>query len=100
MKASILLVLVSSVLSLCIRETWSEKILVLAMISTPSHKITYMSLLEEMAHRGHEITIVSPIKPMKETRNIREIYTLDIEKAFEDLNIFEMKEKKQQLNPF
>jgi glucuronosyltransferase len=78
----------------------SENILVVAMISTKSHKITYLPLLEELANRGHKITIVSPIKADKETKNIKEIFTIDMNEMMDKIDIYKMKEENQQMNPF
>jgi len=94
------LLLLSSVLLFQIVCT--EKILVVTFFESKSHKITYMGLIEELAKRGHEITIVSPVKAMKEIKNVKEIFTIDLEKGMlgSRFNVFEMKEKKTSLNPF
>jgi len=81
--------------------TSSAKILVPVFFSSKSHKITYMRLLEELASRGHEITILSPVKPFgKPIKNIKEVYTFDTEAVMGHVNMFEDKEKGRPLNPF
>jgi len=77
------------------------KILSIAFMSTKSHKITYEPLLEALAARGHELTVVSPIPAKKEIKNMREILTIDVEKLLSTMpNMFEAKEKNQQMDPF
>jgi len=81
----------------------SEKILVLTFYSSKSNKITYWSLLEELAARGHQITFISCIKPFKAVPNITEILTYDV---YGDpimrntFNAFQMKKNKEDTNPF
>jgi len=85
-----------------------SKILSVSFVSSKSHKITYERLLYELAARGHEVTILSPIVSSKKpTKNIREILTMDAE-AFQEkffkeeghMDFYEMIEKGEQLNPF
>lgn len=80
----------------------SDKILVVSFFSSKSHKLTYFPLLEELATRGHEITILSPVKPFKPVPNITEIYTLDLEVMMADkFDPFKIKEEnKKGANPF
>jgi hypothetical protein len=52
MKLALSLLLMGVVL-LQIEPVTPAKILVVAFISTKSHKITYMGLVEELAKRGH-----------------------------------------------
>lgn len=83
-----------------------EKILVVSFISTKSHKLTYMPLVEELGKRGHNITVLTPIKASKEAKNIKEILTMDGENLQEklmkeqNLDLFKMKEENKQMNPF
>jgi glucuronosyltransferase len=86
-------------LIVCSTPVSSSKILVLVFFSSKSHKITYMRLIEELASRGHEITVVTPIKQDKPIKNIKEVFTLDIQPFMSQINFFESKEKGQQLNP-
>jgi glucuronosyltransferase len=86
-------------LIVCSTPVSSSKILVLVFFSSKSHKITYMRLIEELASRGHEITVVTPIKQDKPIKNIKEVFTLDIQPFMSQINLFESKEKGQQLNP-
>jgi len=83
------------------RPVSSDKILALTFFSSKSHKITYMKLIEELAKRGHEITVVSSQKPFKVLPNIKEVYTYDFDKELhEKYDMIEMKESNTQLNPF
>lgn len=60
-----------------------------------------MRLIEALAEKGHQITVVTPVKSNKEVKNIREIFTLDLETMMEDkFNPFEMKKTGQKMNPF
>lgn len=69
-------------------------ILVLSFFSTKSHKLTYMPLIEELGKRGHNITVVSPVKQQKEMKNVKELFTVDSDKLLgSNFDIFEMKDK-------
>ena len=52
---------------------FSARILVIYAASSKSHKLSVMPILEELAQRGHQITVVSPFKPSKSVENIHEI---------------------------
>lgn len=72
------------------------KILSFSFMSSKSHKITYEPLLRELARRGHQVTVLSPIASKNET-NFVNIPTVDSEFAFSNApNFFEM---KQSMNP-
>lgn len=72
------------------------KILSFSFMSSKSHKITYEPLLRELARRGHQVTVLSPISSKNET-NFVNIPTVDPELAFGNApNFFEM---KQYMNP-
>ena len=67
-----------------------ERILFLSPVSTKSHKIGFMPIAEALAERGHQVTVVSPVKPLKQIKNLREIV---IEKDYyssENFDWFEM----------
>ncbi|XP_076050354.1 UDP-glucosyltransferase 2-like [Oratosquilla oratoria] len=49
------------------------RILFLAPISSKSMKGFFTSMISALAQRGHEITVVSPYAPQKQTPNVREI---------------------------
>ena len=51
----------------------SERILVLAPVCTVSHKYSFMPIIEALAAKGHQITIVSPYRPKTEIENVKEI---------------------------
>lgn len=83
-----------------------EKILVVAFISSKSHKLTYMPLIEELGKRGHSVTVLSPVKATKTLKNVNEILALDGEALFEKLqkeqkmDPFKMKEQEKIASPF
>lgn len=53
--------------------TQSNRILFLAPISSKSHKNFYMGIVNALADRGSQVTIVSPFRPSKIRENVREI---------------------------
>jgi len=79
--------------------TGAYRILALALMVTPSHKITFEPLLDELAGRGHEVTVISPIPPKKAVRNLREIHTFPLSDFLEMPNIFDMKEHGEKVSP-
>lgn len=87
-------------------SAYGDKILVVTFFSSKSHKLTYMSLIEKLGERGHNITVLSPIKPTKKMKNVNEILTVDWEVMEKTLmkekgfDPFEMKAKNQNINPF
>ena len=62
---------------LCFKITFSANILVLYPGSGKSHKIAVMPILEELAERGHQITIVSPYPTTANFNNIKDIVLAD-----------------------
>lgn len=62
---------------LCFKITFSANILVLYPGSGKSHKIAVMPILEELAERGHQITIVSPYPTTTKFINIQDIVLAD-----------------------
>ena len=85
----------------CVQYIHGAKILSVAFISTKSHKIVYDPLLQQLAARGHQVTVLSPIISKKNITNMREILTVDSEEFLEKLpNLFEMKERNEKYNPF
>ena len=98
----ILTVALAALLILPQQEINSARILSVAFMSSRSHKITYEPLLYELAARGHDLTIVAPFISGKPRKNVREILTIDFEKYAESIkvpNMFEMKERGEQLTP-
>ncbi len=81
---------------------FGERILVVAFVSTKSHMLTYRPLIEELAHRGHNVTVVSPLKASKTVKNINEVLTLDTEKFKQGFvtDPFKAKEKNLNKQPF
>ena len=53
------------------------KVLFWSPFGSKSTKICYMPMLEELARRGHEITIVHPNKAKQSTKGISEILSSD-----------------------
>ena len=59
--------------SMFVKLVFSANILVLYPGSGKSHKIAVMPIVEELAERGHQITIVSAFKTATKSDNIRDI---------------------------
>jgi len=75
-------------------------ILSVTFMSSKSHKITYAPLLEELAKRGHSVTVLSPIPESTPVLNVREILTLNVAEAMCQMpNLYEMRERGDALNP-
>src|SRR5436190_1732864 len=70
-----------------IGETTGAKILSISFMSSKSHKIVYEPLLLELAQRGHEVTIVSPIKSDKKMKNLRLIEAIDLDSLGKEANL-------------
>lgn len=98
--------IVACVLMASVLSAHAERILVVTFFSSKSHKLTYMSLIEELGKRGHDITVLSPIRPTKTMKNVKEVLTLDWEELEKQImkdhgfDPFGMKEKNQNINPF
>lgn len=106
MKLScVVLTCVCMLSSIQIEEAESAKILSFSFMSSKSHKITYEPLLRELARRGHQVTVLSPISSKNET-NFVNIPSVDPEEVFSSApNFFEMKQNMSPLvtaifNPF
>jgi len=100
---SSVILLAFTTLTVFVQESPGARILSAAFFSTQSHKITYDLLLEELALRGHHVTVLSPFPTNKNITNLREIKTIDLDFLFNNdklPNLFEMKENNQQINPF
>ena len=70
----------------------SARILVIYAVTSKSHKFSVMPIVEELAQRGHQITVVSPFKPSKPVKNIHEIAIKELEdlKDVTDVDWFAM----------
>jgi len=79
----------------------SERILVLALMTVKSHRLTYEPLLEALAVRGHEVTLVSPIPSTNSFINVREIVTSSRRAKTEQSipNVFNLKEAGSEYRP-
>ena len=76
MKFTLALVVVASI-DLLSSVCHAERILFLAPVATKSHKYAFMPILEALAERGHQVTLVSPFESKKQVKNIREIVVED-----------------------
>ena len=85
-----------SVLLICIGWFFTfcsaERIVFLTPVGSKSHKFAFMPIAEELALRGHKVTVVSAFKATKSIKNIHEIHLKDTEKLIEEVQIdwFEM----------
>nr|CAG4634841.1 EOG090X07NZ [Alona affinis] len=70
-----LLLLCSFLISSCL----TARILVMYAVASKSHKIAVMPIAEELAQRGHQVTVVSPFKPSKKVENIHEIVLSELD---------------------
>lgn len=66
---------------------FSERILFLTPVGSKSHKFAFMPIAEELASRGHQVTVVSPYKPSKSIKNISEIQLVKVAKLVEEVEI-------------
>ena len=73
-SSTLFLLLLSSML---IASCEGGKILFWMPVGSKSMKITYMPMLEELAKRGHEITLVHPFKLKETVKGITEIISSD-----------------------
>lgn len=83
MKSLILEVLCGLIL-IVIPTCMAAKIAVLYPGGSKSHLIALMPIVEELAERGHDVTVVSPFKLPTE-QSIRLIHLADLEKRLESL---------------
>ncbi|KAH8409587.1 hypothetical protein KR222_008917, partial [Zaprionus bogoriensis] len=60
---SLLLPLLLVFLGLTVTPVWSANILALFSTFSPSHLIVHMSMMKTLADRGHNVTVVSALKP-------------------------------------
>ncbi|XP_021946508.1 UDP-glucuronosyltransferase 2A3 [Folsomia candida] len=96
MKTSILFLITA----LLCTFTNSEKILVLSFFASKSHKITYMPLLEALAAKGHQVTMITCVKPDKEIKNLKEVYTFDVQtELFDKFDALKLKQENKSFNP-
>jgi glucuronosyltransferase len=51
----------------------AERLLVLAPVCSKSHKISFMPIVEALAEKGHQVTVVTPFAPDSQKENIAEI---------------------------
>ena len=87
-------------MSLLPSKASGKRILVVALMSHQSHRITYQPLLEALAAKGHVVTVISPLKSKKIVRNIREIVAEPAKKETQMPNVFELKEQGREFSSF
>ena len=66
-----------------------EHILFLGPVCSKSHKFAFMPIVEALAQKGHQMTVVTPYEPSKPVANVREIVTRDLFAEF-DFNFFDL----------
>lgn len=66
----------------------ASKILLLSPMSSKSHKNFYMGILNALAAKGHQITILTPYKASKVHQNVREVVLPDMDIAKFTPNLF------------
>ncbi|CAG7715949.1 unnamed protein product [Allacma fusca] len=54
----------------------AENVLVLAALSSPSHKNVFSPIVTGLAEKGHQVTVVTAWKPKSEQKNVRELVVL------------------------
>jgi glucuronosyltransferase len=84
------------------QEIIGARILSISIMSSKSHKNVYEPLLKELANRGHQVTIVTPVKASKPYPNITEIIGIPYHTMMNgsDFDVFRMKLNKETMNPF
>ena len=70
----------------------SARILVLFPVGSKSHKFAVMPIVEELANRGHQMTVITPYTPTRKVENIHEIILEGVAEVLErdDINWFEL----------
>ncbi|CAL8107618.1 unnamed protein product [Orchesella dallaii] len=89
---------VSVLFSTLITHVTTSKILFLLPIASKSHKNVFDPLIDALLSRGHELTVVSPVKSSKNYTNLREIHPVTVEEisnspAMSGGNMFENRRK-------
>jgi len=57
----------------------AARILVLGPIGTYSHKLIYMPIVQGLAEKGHNVTVISPFPPKTKVENVREIIVENVD---------------------
>ena len=90
MKFSVLLAI--ALLAQCIVLTKSARILMLSPMGTRSHMYSFMPIMETLAERGHQVTVVTAHPPKTNLPNIRKIFITELVQHLEgDWQSFERK---------
>ena len=72
--------------------SYAERILVLAPMCSKSHTIAFMPIIEELATKGHQVTVVTPYEFNFSNENVVEIRLQNAYLEF-DINWFSMRKK-------
>ena len=72
----------------------AARILAIFPVGCHSHKLAAVPIMEALAEAGHQVTVFSPYKPVRERVNITE-YQLDIHDFRGDMDWFAMSEESQ-----
>lgn len=68
----------------------ADRILMLAPVCSKSHKISFMPIIEALAEKGHQVTVVTPFSPENQIENVREIVVGNNIFTGMDINWFQM----------
>lgn len=68
----------------------ADRILVLAPACSKSHKISFMPIVEALAEKGHQVTVVTPFSPDNQIENVKEIVVRNNIFTEMDINWFQM----------
>lgn len=93
--------LLFAVLTIClVQSSIGARIVVLYLVAAKSHMFAVMPAIEELAKRGHEVTVFTPYNGIaKNVPNAREVFLSKTIKEVEErsVNWFEMMEAKATL---
>lgn len=74
---------------------YGERILVLLPLGSKSHKIAIMPIVEALAQKGHNLTIISGYASATEMNNIRELQITSIDEILERVKVDWFETQKQ-----
>lgn len=79
----------------------SERIVVLYPIGSKSHFYAIVPVVEELAKRGHQLTVFSPFEGItKNTKNVSEVILPNIARNLEEANLDWFAMQKQGMTQF
>ena len=79
MKGSAILLTLLSCLYCCV----GKHVCFMSIVATESHKFGFIPIVEALAARGHQITLVTPFAPRTSRANVREIVIPNLFASFE-----------------